>query len=100
MSTRVVLLYVCAVSRYTREAGVRTLERKIGAINRAVAVKVAENMTRKRKQDDLAADNSMKTGDDKSSAMALPPELPIVIDEQALEDILGVSTASTSISIK
>uniref|UniRef100_A0A8C9VSI2 Lon peptidase 2, peroxisomal n=1 Tax=Scleropages formosus TaxID=113540 RepID=A0A8C9VSI2_SCLFO len=30
------------ISRYTREAGVRTLERKIGAICRAVAVKVAE----------------------------------------------------------
>lgn len=77
------------ISRYTREAGVRTLERKIGAINRAVAVKVAENMTRKRKQDELTADKSMKTGDDKSSAMALPPEFPIVVDEQALEDILG-----------
>uniref|UniRef100_A0A7N6F5S7 Lon protease homolog 2, peroxisomal n=1 Tax=Anabas testudineus TaxID=64144 RepID=A0A7N6F5S7_ANATE len=30
------------ISRYTREAGVRSLERKIGAICRAVAVKVAE----------------------------------------------------------
>lgn len=31
--------------RYTREAGVRSLERKIGAICRAVAVKVAEGHT-------------------------------------------------------
>uniref|UniRef100_A0AAY5ERM9 Lon N-terminal domain-containing protein n=1 Tax=Electrophorus electricus TaxID=8005 RepID=A0AAY5ERM9_ELEEL len=30
------------ISKYTREAGVRSLERKIGAICRAVAVKVAE----------------------------------------------------------
>lgn len=28
--------------RYTREAGVRSLERKIGAVCRAVAVRVAE----------------------------------------------------------
>lgn len=36
-------MYVCVgVHRYTREAGVRSLERKIGAICRAVAVKVAE----------------------------------------------------------
>ena len=37
------MLCVCVcVSRYTREAGVRSLERKIGALCRAVAVKVAE----------------------------------------------------------
>lgn len=36
-------LFACVCSvRYTREAGVRSLERKIGAICRAVAVKVAE----------------------------------------------------------
>lgn len=33
---------MCVFFRYTREAGVRSLERKIGAICRAVAVKVAE----------------------------------------------------------
>ncbi|TKS73063.1 Lon protease -like protein 2, peroxisomal [Collichthys lucidus] len=52
------------ISRYTREAGVRSLERKIGAICRAVAVKVAEDK-------------------------AAPPEMPIVIDHIALKDILG-----------
>lgn len=34
-----------AVGEYTREAGVRTLERKIGALCRAVAVQVAEPKT-------------------------------------------------------
>lgn len=36
-----IILY-SAVGEYTREAGVRTLERKIGALCRAVAVQVAE----------------------------------------------------------
>lgn len=34
---------VFPVAKYTREAGVRTLERRIAAICRAVAVKVAEH---------------------------------------------------------
>lgn len=37
--------------RYTREAGVRALDRKLGAICRAVAVKVAEGQHREAKPD-------------------------------------------------
>lgn len=41
-------VHICvSVGEYTREAGVRTLERKIGALCRAVAVQVAESGTEK-----------------------------------------------------
>ena len=49
-----------AVSKYTREAGVRMLERRIGAVCRAVAVKVAEHNSKQKtkvmggKEDDAA----------------------------------------------
>uniref|UniRef100_A0A8C7Z1U9 Lon protease homolog 2, peroxisomal n=1 Tax=Oryzias sinensis TaxID=183150 RepID=A0A8C7Z1U9_9TELE len=62
------------ICRYTREAGVRSLERKIGAICRAVAVKVAEG----HRLDVLMFPDK-----------AAPPEMPIVIDQMALKDILG-----------
>ncbi|XP_022605645.1 lon protease homolog 2, peroxisomal [Seriola dumerili] len=71
------------ISRYTREAGVRSLERKIGAICRAVAVKVAESH-RVPKTETLIPDGPVEQRD----KMA-PPEMPIVIDHIALKDILG-----------
>ncbi|KAL8194934.1 UNVERIFIED_CONTAM: Lon protease-like protein 2 [Gekko kuhli] len=39
------------ITRYTREAGVRSLDRKFGAICRAVAVKVAEGQHKETKPD-------------------------------------------------
>lgn len=71
------------ISRYTREAGVRSLERKIGAICRAVAVKVAEGHTVD-KTEALIPDCPTQQSD-----KAAPPEMPIVIDHIALKDILG-----------
>uniref|UniRef100_A0A8C4EQ35 Lon protease homolog 2, peroxisomal n=1 Tax=Dicentrarchus labrax TaxID=13489 RepID=A0A8C4EQ35_DICLA len=71
------------ISRYTREAGVRSLERKIGAICRAVAVKVAEGH-RATKTEALTPESQTQQGD-----KAAPPEMPIVIDHIALKDILG-----------
>uniref|UniRef100_A0A4W6DFI8 Lon protease homolog n=1 Tax=Lates calcarifer TaxID=8187 RepID=A0A4W6DFI8_LATCA len=81
------------ISRYTREAGVRSLERKIGAICRAVAVKVAEGhrLTKtealipeeKHSVFNVVSDSSCET------SIAAPPEMPIVIDHIALKDILG-----------
>ncbi|XP_069572998.1 lon protease homolog 2, peroxisomal [Brachyistius frenatus] len=71
------------ISRYTREAGVRSLERKIGAICRAVAVKVAEGHLLT-KTETLTPESSTRPGD-----KATPPEMPIVIDHVALKDILG-----------
>jgi len=43
--------YNCVYTRYTREAGVRSLDRKLGAICRAVAVKVAEGQHKETKPD-------------------------------------------------
>lgn len=88
------------IGKYTREAGVRNLERKIGAVCRAVAVKIVEKQGASKDlveaieansadqinpQEDLRA----KETDDKLSFFADIPELPIILDETALEDILG-----------
>uniref|UniRef100_A0A8C6Z2J8 Lon peptidase 2, peroxisomal n=1 Tax=Nothoprocta perdicaria TaxID=30464 RepID=A0A8C6Z2J8_NOTPE len=88
------------ITRYTREAGVRSLDRKLGAICRAVAVKVAEGQHKETKPDraevtegeeckehiteDAKTDSISDTAD-----LALPPEMPILIDFHALKDILG-----------
>lgn len=88
------------ITRYTREAGVRSLDRKLGAICRAVAVKVAEGQHKEGKPDrsdgtegeecreniteDAKPDSISDTAD-----LALPPEMPILIDFHALKDILG-----------
>ncbi|XP_072135730.1 lon protease homolog 2, peroxisomal isoform X3 [Mobula birostris] len=108
------------ISRYTREAGVRSLERKIGAICRAVAVKVAESQHKVTKSPKEGTDvyfllNRIPyilkvTGKDPAFScrdkecvpeetkdesiadvtdLALPPEMPIMIDRHALKDILG-----------
>ncbi|GCB72669.1 hypothetical protein scyTo_0006413, partial [Scyliorhinus torazame] len=87
------------ISRYTREAGVRSLERKIGAICRAVAVKVAEgqhkvtnssstHVAAKEGKEGVPEENKSESITD-TTDVALPPEMPIVIDRHALKDILG-----------
>ncbi|XP_051725630.1 lon protease homolog 2, peroxisomal [Ctenopharyngodon idella] len=74
------------ISKYTREAGVRSLERKIGAICRAVAVKVAEGHKVSRAEQHADENTENKAED---SGIAAPPEMPIVVDHIALKDILG-----------
>ncbi|XP_052387005.1 lon protease homolog 2, peroxisomal isoform X1 [Carassius gibelio] len=78
------------ISKYTREAGVRSLERKIGAICRAVAVKVAEGhkVSRAESPSEQHADQNTENKEE-DSGIAAPPEMPIVIDPIALKDILG-----------
>uniref|UniRef100_A0AAR2K637 Lon protease homolog 2, peroxisomal n=1 Tax=Pygocentrus nattereri TaxID=42514 RepID=A0AAR2K637_PYGNA len=76
------------ISKYTREAGVRSLERKIGAICRAVAVKVAEGHKLSR-TDSSSEPGALFTKPAEDSDMTAPPEMPIVIDQVALKDILG-----------
>ncbi|NWI41270.1 LONP2 protease, partial [Picathartes gymnocephalus] len=88
------------ITRYTREAGVRALDRKLGAICRAVAVKVAEGQHKEAKPDraEMGEEEDCKehvTEDSKPESisdtadLALPPEMPILIDFHALKDILG-----------
>ncbi|XP_076205369.1 lon protease homolog 2, peroxisomal isoform X2 [Aptenodytes patagonicus] len=88
------------ITRYTREAGVRSLDRKLGAICRAVAVKVAEGQHKETKPDraEVGEGEDCKehvTEDAKTESisdtadLALPPEMPILIDFHALKDILG-----------
>uniref|UniRef100_A0A8C7VQ23 Lon protease homolog 2, peroxisomal n=1 Tax=Oncorhynchus mykiss TaxID=8022 RepID=A0A8C7VQ23_ONCMY len=79
------------ISKYTREAGVRSLERKIGAICRAVAVKVAEghNVTKSEAAPAEKGLSEAEEPDGVSADMAAPPDMPIVIDHIALKDILG-----------
>ncbi|XP_054631275.1 lon protease homolog 2, peroxisomal [Dunckerocampus dactyliophorus] len=80
------------INRYTREAGVRSLERKMGAICRAVAVKIAENQ-RDSKSEDLTPECQTQQGD-----KTAPPEMPIVIDHAALKDILGAPIFDMEVS--
>lgn len=70
------------ISCYTREAGVRTLERKLGALCRAVAVRVAE----------MNVDNTV----DVTSKDSGRKKLPIYLDDPALEDILGPAVYSSN----
>ncbi|XP_059362559.1 lon protease homolog 2, peroxisomal [Carassius carassius] len=78
------------ISKYTREAGVRSLERKIGAICRAVAVKVAEGHKVSRAESPTEQHEDQNTENkEEDSGIASPPEMPIVIDHIALKDILG-----------
>ncbi|KAF7244569.1 hypothetical protein EYD10_09055 [Varanus komodoensis] len=88
------------ITRYTREAGVRSLDRKFGAICRAVAVKVAEGQHKETKPDRSEATEGGESREhiteetkpdpiSDTSDLALPPEMPILIDFHALKDILG-----------
>lgn len=79
----------------------RTLERKLGALCRAVAVRVAEmNLKKSSEETNLESitdenvgelhNNVTSDGGVGGLACPLPPQLPILLDEAALEDILGV----------
>jgi len=75
------------VSKYTREAGVRTLERQLGALCRAVAVKLAENKN--------TADHNVTDKPDADEALLEATEttdntdMALVIDDMFVEEVLG-----------
>lgn len=50
------------MNKYTREAGVRTLERRIGAVCRAVAVRVAEKRLQRRREPGAGAADTGESG--------------------------------------
>jgi len=79
------------ISNYTREAGVRELERKFGALCRAVAVRVAEKEKGSNGTESSTVTNMRMREDDREKATisSQPPMMPIVLDEAAIEDILG-----------
>ncbi|XP_008579381.1 PREDICTED: lon protease homolog 2, peroxisomal [Galeopterus variegatus] len=88
------------ITRYTRESGVRSLDRKLGAICRAVAVKVAEGQHKEPKLDhsdvtegegcrEHVLEDAKPESINDTTDLALPPEMPILIDFHALKDILG-----------
>ena len=58
-----ILCCLNTAAKYTREAGVRTLERRIAAVCRAVAVKVAEHSIKQK-----AAVNAATEAEEKESS--------------------------------
>lgn len=90
------------IRKYTREAGVRNLERRIGAVCRAVAVKVVEKNKSVHDDEDGRLHPEVTHEVERSSdiihadatgaeqvLMTPPPELPFIVDDNELEDILG-----------
>lgn len=88
------------ISKYTREAGVRNLERRVGAVCRAVAVKVVEKNNNNSFDDqdsrlhpetalEVGSTSMIQPSSHQEILMSPPPELPFIVDENALEDILG-----------
>ena len=79
------------IGKYTREAGVRNLERKIGAVCRAVAVKVVEynrlNTNAKENNQNFADTDTNQV--EAIDQMIVPQELPVIVDDNAIEEILG-----------
>lgn len=99
------------IHKYTKEAGVRSLERKIGALCRAVAVKVVEKQVILPATREAAVDVrevsglKTKTSPEEESLVLVnnithPPELPFVLGEEAVMDILGPPVYKTELAAR
>jgi ATP-dependent Lon protease len=94
------------IQRYTREAGVRNLERHLAALARAAAVKVAEREQLLRIPKDLQPESNSVLGGGLEGEIVMEVESlgaanremstletigPLVINESTIETILGVT---------
>lgn len=72
------------ISNYAREAGVRTLERRIAAVCRVVAVRIVESQAAQQQQAtvDIRVQQEQLNGN-------LGLKLPVVVDADSLESFLG-----------
>ena len=83
------------ISRYTREAGVRSLERQLATLCRAVAVKLAEEAeaAAHRSTDDKMPITNMNMDEEQTEdarAMAARRvELPLIVTEDFVQNVLG-----------
>ena len=90
------------IQRYTREAGVRNLERKLSALARAAAVKVAEQdvqpvapslLDHTRIADggaEVEMDDVAVSVNNAEITNALRTAATLIVDEELLEKVLGV----------
>jgi ATP-dependent Lon protease len=80
------------IMRYTREAGVRDLERQVGALCRYVAVDVVRELDE--------ADQKQKTGKTDDSTDRLACFDPIFIDKKTIRSILGHELVFNEVALR